>query len=73
MCTRTGRINAEVDAALAFYGRRGWLDKPAQFFAKPQPLTDVTVRPAKASGRSYERISFDSGYTPRAGALATAT
>ena len=62
-----GRINAEVNAALAFYGRRGWLDKPAQFFAKPPPLTDVTVRPVKARRRSYERISFDSGYTPRAG------
>ena len=62
-----GRINAEVNAALASYGRRGWLDKPAQFFAKPPPLTDVTVRPVKARRRSYERISFDSGYTPRAG------
>ena len=62
-----GRINAEVVEALDFYGLRGWLDKPARFFAKPPPLTDVTVRPVKARGRSYERIAFDSGYTPRAG------
>ena len=61
------RINAEVVAALDFYGRKGWLDNPARFFAKPPPLTDVTIRPVKARRRSYERISFDSGYTPRAG------
>jgi hypothetical protein len=29
------RINAEVDAALDFYGRRGWLNTPTRFFAKP--------------------------------------
>ena len=62
-----GRFNAEVVEALDFYGRRRWLDQPARFFAKPPPLTDVTIRPVKASGRSYERIAFDSGYTPRAG------
>ena len=61
------RINDEVVAALDFYGRKGWLDNPARFFAKPPPLTDVTVRQVKARRRSYERISFDSGYTPRAG------
>jgi hypothetical protein len=61
------RINDEVAAALDFYGRKGWLDKPARFFAKPPTLTDVTVRQVNAGRRSYERISFDSGYTPRAG------
>jgi hypothetical protein len=29
------RINDEVAAALDFYGRRGYPDKPARFFAKP--------------------------------------
>ncbi|MET0996083.1 MAG: hypothetical protein ABWY20_19300, partial [Mycobacterium sp.] len=62
-----GRINAEVEAAVDFYGRRGWLDKPARFFAEPPPLTDITVRQVKARRRSHERIVFDSGYTPRAG------
>ena len=38
------RINREVVAALDFYGRRGWLDKPEGFFASPPPLTDVTIR-----------------------------
>src|ERR1700758_5074130 len=38
------RITGEVVAALKFYGRKGWLDKPAGFFATPPPLTGVTVR-----------------------------
>jgi pimeloyl-ACP methyl ester carboxylesterase len=62
-----GRITGEVVAALRFYGRRGWLDRAEGFFAKPPPLTDVTVRPVKHLGRSYERIVFDSGYAPRVG------
>ena len=67
------RINDEVVAALDFCGWTGCLDNPARFFARPPPLTDVTVRQVKARRRSYERIVFDSGYTPCAGALATAT
>ena len=61
------RINREVVAALDFYGRRGWLDKPEGFFASPPPLTDVTVRRVKGRRRSHERIVFDSGYQPYPG------
>jgi hypothetical protein len=62
-----GRIDAEVGAALDFYGRRGWLDSPARFFARPAALTDVAVRHVKAGRRSYERIFFESDYVPRRG------
>lgn len=61
------RINAEVVAALDFYGSRGWLDKPAGFFADPPSLTDVTVRSVKSGRRNHERIVFDSGYAPYPG------
>ena len=61
------RINREVVAALDFYGRRGWLDKPEGFFAPPPPLTDVTVRQVKSRRRPHERIVFDSGYAPYPG------
>jgi pimeloyl-ACP methyl ester carboxylesterase len=61
------RINTEVEAALEFYVRRACLDMPARFFASPPLLTDVTVRQVRAGRRSYERISFESGYAPRAG------
>lgn len=61
------RIDTEVLAALDFYGHKGWLKSPARFFAKPPTLTAVTVKPVHALGRSYERIYFDSGYSPRVG------
>lgn len=61
------RINAEVEEALEFYGRRGWLDDPRAFFTAPKPLTNVTVRQVVSRGHSYERIVFDSGYRPHKG------
>lgn len=61
------RINREVTAALDLYRRKGWLDRPETFFAAPPPLTDVTVRQVREFSRSYERISFESGYTPHNG------
>lgn len=61
------RINAEVRAAIEFYGRRGYLDDPEKFFAAPPALTDVTIHPAKTRGRSHERMVFDSGYEPSVG------
>ncbi|WP_198538915.1 hypothetical protein [Mycolicibacterium wolinskyi] len=60
-------INSEVTAALSFYGRMGWLDDSARFFEMPPTLTDPTIKPVHAVGRSYERMFFDSGYTPRVG------
>jgi dienelactone hydrolase len=65
--TRIAWITREVIAALEFYGRRGWLDKPEGFFAVPPALTDVTVRAVNNMGRTYERMFFDSGYEPHAG------
>lgn len=61
------RINAEVRAAIEFYGRRGYLDDPEKFFATPPALTDVTIHPVNTRGRSYERMVFDSGYEPSVG------
>ncbi len=61
------RVNGEATAALEFYGEKGWLEKPEGFFAPPPPLTDVTVRRVNSMGRSYERLSFDSGYEPHPG------
>ncbi len=58
------RIDAEVVAALELHGRKGWLDRPERFFAQPPKLTDVAVRPAKALGHRFERLSFASGHRP---------
>lgn len=61
------QINDEVLAALDFYGRKGWLNKPGDFFPTPPTPTDVTVRSFTSRGRTHERLSFDSGYSPHPG------
>jgi pimeloyl-ACP methyl ester carboxylesterase len=61
------RITDEVNAALDYYRRKGFLDKPERFFAQPPPLTDVTVREVTGRGRRRERLFFDSGYMPHRG------
>jgi hypothetical protein len=61
------RINREVLAALDFYGDRGWLTKPGGFLVAPPLLSDVMVQPVKRGRRSFQRISFESGYTPHPG------
>ncbi|MCB0930966.1 MAG: hypothetical protein KDB71_03585 [Mycobacterium sp.] len=60
-------INEEVVAALDYYGRRGWLNKPQGFFPAPEAPTDVTIRSFTSRGRTHERLSFDSGYAPHPG------
>lgn len=61
------RITGEVEAALTFYGDRGWLDHPKRFFGVPPPLSNTAVRIVKNGKRSHYRMSFDSGYLPRPG------
>ena len=61
------RINGEILRAVDFYGDSGWLDDPAGFFLAPPPPSDVAIRSYTKGGRTHERISFDSGYTPHPG------
>lgn len=61
------RINDEVVAALTFYRGKGWLDKPAGFFVRPPKLSDVKVRQVSGRNKSYQRLSFESGYRPHPG------
>lgn len=58
------RINTEVDQALALYGKKGWLKKPAGFFAAPPAPTDVSIRSFTNRNRTHQRMSFESGYRP---------
>lgn len=61
------RINGEVADALALYRKKGWLKKPAGFFATPPTPTDVSIRSFTSRNRTHERLSFESGYQPYAG------
>lgn len=58
------RITREVEAALEFYGRKGWLAKPEGFFTAPPPLRDMSLHRVKRRRRSYQRFVFESGYAP---------
>lgn len=61
------RINAEVAKALEFYGKRGFLEDSAKFFATPPPLTEVTVLSKEGRRRNHDRIRWESGYKPLRG------
>ena len=58
------QIKDEIVAAVDFYGSKGWLDRPQDFFPAPPAPTDVSIRSFTSRGRTHERISFTSGYTP---------
>lgn len=60
-------INREVHQAVDYYGDRGWLDKPPDFFTAPSAPAEVTVRSYPNRGRTQDRLSFESGYEPHPG------
>jgi len=61
------RVAAEVHAALALYGDRGWIEKPESYHRTPPVLEDVTLRRARTRGIDYDHLSFESGYEPHEG------
>ncbi|OBH50841.1 hypothetical protein A5687_12600 [Mycobacterium mantenii] len=60
-------ITREVIAALDFYGGKGWLDNPTEFFGEPPVLSELTIRHVRGYRRSFYRLAFDSGYLPHPG------
>jgi hypothetical protein len=61
---KSRRVVPEVRAAREFYESRGWLEKPANYHAKPPPLSEATLRSRDLRGLAYEHLSFESGYEP---------
>ncbi len=61
------RVGAEVEEALALYGEKGWLDKPASYHSLPPPLEDPHIRTRRVRNRHFEHLSFESGYSPEPG------
>ena len=61
------QINREVHQAVDFYRKKGWLEKPRDFFPAPPAPTDVSIRSFTIRNRTHERMSFDSGYEPHPG------
>lgn len=61
------RIRAEIDAAIALFERRGWLDEPTAYHRRPSPPRTVSLRRARAWGGRFEHARFASGWTPHRG------
>jgi dienelactone hydrolase len=58
------RVQREVEAAHELYERRGWLADPAAYHRTPPPLREVREQRTSLAGRSFDQLSFESGYAP---------
>jgi len=58
------RIGEELSDAAAAFRDAGWADDPTSFHSSPSAPHDVRLRPGRARGGEFERLSFDSGYDP---------
>jgi hypothetical protein len=63
------RVSAELADAQRLFSRRGWIARPSSYHRTPLPLTakDVETGRGWALGVSYDRITYDSGFSTRAG------
>jgi len=63
------RVSDELAAARTMFRRRRWIAQPAKYHRTPPPLHDVDLTRSRgwSLGTRYERITFDSGFTPRPG------
>lgn len=58
------RVGAELGDARLLYQERGWLDDPAAFHRAPPELVDPAVDKGWALGQGYERLLFNSEWSP---------
>ena len=65
--TELARMAGDLDAAVAYWDARGWIDKPVSYHREPPALRngDVTLRPARWGAWRYDHISFPSRFRPR--------
>ena len=60
------RVSSELAMAQRLFADRGWLDDPRSYHRDPEPLESVRSSRGWALGQCYRRISWESGYRPRA-------
>jgi hypothetical protein len=62
------RVASELIDAASLFSERGWLDDPHSYHVCPPSLLDSEVDRSRgwALGEGYERISWPSGFEPRA-------
>jgi len=63
------RVSSELAAAESLYAREGWIAEPDSYHRAPPPLfePDVTTSRGWATGLSYDRWDWDSGFIPYPG------
>ena len=61
------RAASELVDARELFERSGWLEKVAAYHQDPPPLEAPALRWRRSLGFSFEHLSFESGYEPRAG------
>jgi hypothetical protein len=63
------RVSAEVAEANHMFSSRGWIARPSSYHRMPPPLASEDVDSSRrwAMGLGYERISYESGFSPRTG------
>ena len=65
------RVSQELADARRLFSRRGWLAHPESYHRNPPPLADADVETRRGHGRvhgiDYEQISYQSGFSTRAG------
>jgi dienelactone hydrolase len=63
------RVSNELADAQRMFSHRGWIARPASYHRTPPPLTpqDVEMKRGWALGLHYERATYDSGFSTRAG------
>lgn len=59
------RVGAELAYARLLFETEGWLDDPASYHRQPPPLSDPVITRGWALGQSYERLLFQSEFSPR--------
>lgn len=62
------RVAEELASARALFRRRGWIAHPETYHRMPPALGDAEVERGRgwSLGTRYERITFDSAFSPRA-------
>jgi hypothetical protein len=60
------RVSRELAEAETLYAREGWIGEPGTYHRTPPRLfgSDVTTSTGWAMGQGYERLDWDSGFTP---------
>jgi hypothetical protein len=61
------RLRGEIDKAIAFYEKNGWLDDPTGYHLEPSPLEVTRFDEVRSRWIPYRHMRFESSYEPHPG------